>query len=202
MAELATIVTVLSAVSTVVSFAGKMQQASAQEDAAQAQLQAAEHQRVLDERQAELFESQAGQERAVSQRAAIEDRRQGQRISSRAQALAGASGAGALDPTIVGILGDIDFETELRAGTSLAAGEQAGRDLDYRGVLTRAGGDADLFAGQAAARATQQAASRSRLEAFGTLLEGGTSLYEKYADEPPPTSPTRPPPGPQRFRYG
>ncbi|KKN80686.1 hypothetical protein LCGC14_0327780 [marine sediment metagenome] len=176
---------VMMVASTLIGVVGQMQQASAQQAAGQAQAAAAAHRAAIANRQAQVMEQQAGQERAVSQRAAQEERRRGRFVSSRVQALSAASGAGALDPTIVGILGDIGTEEETRALTALYEGEERARGLEYGATLERAGGAGALFAGQAARRAGRSAAARSRLSAAGTLLEGGSSLFAKYSPESP-----------------
>ena len=171
---------VLSAASTIVGTVSAIRQSQAQDIAAKTQLQAGEHARILAERQAESLELKAGQERAVSQRAAIEQRRRGALVSSRAQSLAAASGAGALDPTVVGIMGDLETETEIRTLTALYEGEETAKGLEFGALLERAGGEGELFAARAGARASKAAAGRSRLQAGGTLISGGTSLFDKY----------------------
>ncbi len=171
---------ILTAASTIVGTVSSIRQAQAQKIAAKTQEQAGLYQRQLAERQAESLELRAGQERAVSQRAAIEQRRRGALVSSRAQALAAASGAGALDPTVVDIMGDLETETEIRALSALYEGEESARGLEYGALLERAGGEGDLYAARAGARASRAAAGRSYLQAGRTLISGGASLYDKY----------------------
>jgi hypothetical protein len=103
---------------------------------------AGDYANTLAGRQAKAMEQQAGQERAASQRGAIEQRRQGRYVRSTAIAQAAASGAGVSDPTVTDIIGDIDQESEYRALTSLYEGEQAGRNLEYQAELTRTSGQA------------------------------------------------------------
>jgi len=181
MAELfAVIGPILSVANTVLGFVGQMQQAKGYEQAAAAQIQLGQYQQAVANRQAQALEQQAGQERAVSQREAIEQRRQGRFVSSRAQAIAAASGAGALDPTIIDILGGIEAETGYRALSALAAGEERGRGLEYNAVLARSGGAADAYASGIEAQRLRGRAQQSRYGAFGTLATGGMSLFEKY----------------------
>ncbi len=175
---------VLTAASTIVGTVSAIRQGQAQDIAAQTQERAGQHQRQLAERQAQALELKAGQERAVSQRAAIEQRRRGALVSSRARSLAAASGAGALDPTVVGIMGDLETETEIRTLTALYEGEETARGLEYGALLERAGGEGQLFAARAGARASRAAADRSFLTAGGTLISGGASLYDKYSALP------------------
>ena len=195
----------LLAASTIVGAIGGIQQGRAQKAAARQQEQSAAHQQVLANAQAQAQEQQAGQERAVAQRGAIEQRRQGKFVSSEAQAIAAASGAGALDPTIVGILGDIETETELRALTALYEGEERARGLEHGAAITRAGGAGELFAGRAEARLSRSRARRSFLSTGTTLLEGGSSLFARYATEPSPTARARARPratGPFSYNFG
>lgn len=168
------------AASTLIGAMGAVQQGQAQEAAGQAQAQAAAHQANLRNAQAKAMEQQAGQERAVSQRAAAVQRRQGAQVSSRAQALAAASGGGALDPTIIDVLAGIKGETNTRALNALYAGEEKARGLEYGAVLERAGGRGDLYAGEVARRAGQDAAGRSNLSAVGGLTGGGAAIYDRF----------------------
>jgi len=132
-------------------------------------------------KQAKGMEIEAGQERAASQRAAIEERRRGALVRSRAEALAAGAGGDVTDPTVMNILGDIDTETELRALTALYQGEEAAQGLEYGATLTRAGAAGDVYAGKLKQRA-------SKFAAIGTLAQGAAqagSLYAKYADTLP-----------------
>ena len=185
--------------STLFTIMGQIAQGQAQKAAGEAQAVALRHRAALAERAAEAKEQKAGQERAVSQREAIEQRRRGGLVESRVQAISAASGAGALDPTIVGILGDIGRETDIRAETALFEGEEAARGLEFGAAIDRAGGHGDIFAAEAAVRAGRAARNRSFLTAGGTLfggvsskkqkefaakdtlLEGSSSLFDRFA---------------------
>lgn len=116
--------------------------------------------------QALQLEQQAGQDRASSQRAAVEQRRSARYVQSRLQALAAASGAGATDPTIVKLSNDID-----------AAGEYAALTAMYEGESTARG---EEFAAQVARRTGKAAATASYAKAGSTLLSGASSWYDKY----------------------
>jgi hypothetical protein len=112
------------------------------------------------------LEQQAGQDRASSQRAAGEQRRSARYLQSRVQALAAASGAGASDPTVVNLIGDIAGEGEFRALSALYEGESSARGMEYGARLARKTGKA--------------AATASYLKAGSTLLGGASSWYDKY----------------------
>jgi hypothetical protein len=205
----------------VLSMVAAAQQASAQRAAGQAAKQAAEYEATLAGRRADQMEIRSGQERAetarlaneqraASQRDAIDQRRQGNLVASRARALAAASGGGVNDPTVTGILGDIDTEAEYRALTARYRGESAAtrtefegdqltRALDYGAVLERAGAEGTRYAGEverrlANAKADQaivsglsNAASAGATYSFyrgggtGTIAGGTSPLYAKYA---------------------
>ena len=99
--------------------------------AAQSQKQDA----LILESQAKQREQQAGQERAASQRQALEDKRQARILQSRAQARGAASGA--TGPGLFDIESDIIGEGELSALTSLYEGEERARSAEYGAELDR-----------------------------------------------------------------
>lgn len=185
------IMATVAAVGASISVLDSVGQGMQQRSAAREQRRIADYNRQLAERQAENLEQSAGQERATAQRSAINQRRQTAAAMSRAQAVAGASGAGALDPTIVNILGDIGFEGDYREGVAGFEGESRGQALEYEATLNRLTGDSNLAAGYASAANTDAAASRSFFQGAKTAFSGASSLYDKYATEPPP----EPPPG-------
>lgn len=116
--------------------------------------------------QALQLEQSAGQDRATSQRAAIEQRRAARYLQSRAQALAAASGAGASDPTVTKIIGDIAGEGEYGALVAMYEGEDAARAKETAAKVARKTGSA--------------MANASYLKAGTTLLSGASSWYDKY----------------------
>lgn len=161
---------IFSMLSTVYQF-------SAQRSAGRAQERVAAYQATLAGRRAEAMEQEAGQSRAAAQRAAMEERRLGRIVRSRAAAAMGASGTA----VETDILGDIDTEAELRALTSLYRGEETARGLEYGAVLERAGGEGERHAGQVERRLADRRAV--------TTLAGGAgqvaSLYAKYGEGQP-----------------
>ena len=149
----------------------------AQAAAGRANQDAMKYQASLRDAQASAMEQSAGQERAASQRGAVEQRRQGRLVGSRAQAFAAASGGGALDPTVVNLLGDLGNEADFRAATALYQGEDAARGREYSAVLQRAAGQGDLYAGEVARRSGEAARSRSYLQAAGSVADSAAKLY-------------------------
>jgi len=135
-------------------------------------------------------EARAGQERAAAQRGAMEERRKGRFVSSRAQAVAAASGGGALDPTIVDIGAAIAGEGEYRAMTALYQGEESARGLEGQAALRRYAGNTEAgllqYQGRAAAAAGVAKRNAAFMSAGGTIAgavgKDGGSLFDKYGD--------------------
>ena len=149
----------------------------------QGRLARAQAQRV---QQAYLFlqwqaEREAGQVKAVSQRVALEERRQGELAASRALAVAAASGAGVSDPTMVQVITDAQGEAAYRAAIALYEGEAKARQLRLEAA---AGGIAAADA-LTSGYATEQGYA---LRALGETARGGMSLYAKYGQKGPGTT--------------
>lgn len=101
----------------------------------------------------------AGSERATSQRAAIEERRQARLMQSRARAVAASSGAGVDDPTVLNIMSDLEAEGEYRALTRMYEGETAAQSLDLEGKERR---------------------RAARGQSIATVLSGAATFASKY----------------------
>ena len=117
--------------------------------------------------QAAQLDAQAGLERASSQRAAIDEKRQARLVTSRGLAIAAASGGGADDPSVVNALAGISGEGEYRAMTAL-----------YNGDQTAAGMEADAAAKRRGAKSVKTA---GWLKAGGSILSGSSSMYDRYS---------------------
>lgn len=117
--------------------------------------------------EAKAYKAAAMQERAITQRDVLKERRKGDLIGSTAQARLAASGGTATDPTALDISGSIAEETEYNALMALADGETRARQLEYGGALKRYEG--------------KQAKTASRWSAATTLLGSGVSMYDKYS---------------------
>lgn len=117
--------------------------------------------------QAAQLQQQAGQERATSQRQAMEERRRARFAQSRLQALAAASGAGATDPTVIDLSGDIAAEGEYRALTALFGGEERARGLTMNAQARRYEGQQQRRAGVMNAASTIMGGGYSMLDRFG-----------------------------------
>jgi hypothetical protein len=120
------------------------------------------------------LDQQAGQARASSQRAAIEQRRQAQIANSRLQSLAGGSG---LDPTVVHLAADIAGEGEYRALTALYEGEDSARSMEMKAQAARYEGKMAQKAGYLkAATSIISGTSQSMLDKYG----GGGYSFQGY----------------------
>ena len=164
--EVAIASAVIAAAGTILNTAAMVQQGRHAEAAAKAQQQ-------LAEAEAARMKVQAGQERALAQRQALDKRREARLRASRAQAVAASSGAGALDPDVVNLLGDIEGEGTFQAMMALAAGEDRAKGLttsaaqqQFRGAAARAEG-----------RAKRNIAF---LDAGGTILDKAGSIAERF----------------------
>lgn len=109
----------------------------------------------------------AGQERAKSQYAAAEQRRQAALVASRARAVAGASGGGVTDPTMVDITAELAGEGERRALTAMYEGEDRAR-----GIISQ---------GRSDAYSAKMAGQEGFMRGMGNVLSGATSLFTKYS---------------------
>lgn len=164
MAFLAAAAPYLAAAGTAVTVISAGQQAAAQRQQADAQ--------------AVALKNQANADAAASERQANNERRQGQYLMSRAQALAAASGAGATDPTVLNTEGQIAGQSEYNALTSIYEGGTPEQNA--------------LSAAQAArntGRAARQAGTLNMISSgiggvsrISTILnsQGDTTLATKY----------------------
>lgn len=129
------------------------------------------------EEQAKGLVNQANADAATAERIAISKRRQGQYLSSRAQALAAASGAGATDPTVLNIIGEIKGQSEYDALTSLYEGETQSENARSAAQAARNAGDAAVKASNLKAITTVLSAGAKQYGRSG----GTVTLYDKYS---------------------
>ena len=109
----------------------------------------------------------ANEERAVGQQRMLQKRKQAELAQSALRARAAASGGDTTDTTIVNLGGDIEEEGEFQALNEFVRGENAARGYQDMAAATRARGAAARAAGP--------------IKAVSTILEGGSSLFTKYA---------------------
>lgn len=99
------------------------------------------------ERAAQLLSSSrtaAGQELAVGQRREEDGRRKTAILLSRAQAVAAASGSGALSPTVMNLISGLTGEGEIEAQTAHYESQSRAANTVYAGALAAQGEQDDL----------------------------------------------------------
>jgi hypothetical protein len=129
-------------------------------------------QRAAENFEAAQMEQQAGQSIAASQRAALEQERQGRFAGSRLQALAAASGGGT-GGNVMDIMANLHAEASYRASIALYQGEERARQLR----LAAAGKQYEGYLAEESGFARQKA---STISAIGAIGKGGASLYSRY----------------------
>jgi len=130
--------------------------------------------------EASQYEEQALEETAAAQRAAQEEKRRSRVLQSRAMAVAGASGGGVSDPTIVDIVSDLEGEGAYRAALATYEGDQRSRNLRNAASAARWEGLTGLQSGSASAASLSRAGSNA---ATGTIFQGAgqvISIFGKY----------------------
>lgn len=123
---------------------------------------------------ARQLEQNAGQAVAAATMEAQEEERKSALIASRAIAVAAASGAGVLDPTVVRILQGIEAEGALASATQMYNGYEEARGMREQAKATR-------FEGKAYKRA-------GRTKALSTILGGARDAANTWGSDPPPSS--------------
>jgi hypothetical protein len=116
----------------------------------------------------------AGQIQAAAQRSAISQDRNIKYILSQGLAQAAASGGGASDPTVVNAFAQLAGEGAYRKAVALYEGQDKARALNDQA-------SSKLYAAQLGIRAGDQIQSASNFASAGSLIQGGASLYSKYA---------------------
>lgn len=89
------------------------------------------------EAQAKAAERQASEERAASQREAIQRSKEARLVMSRQQAVAASSGAGATDPTVLKLMGDVAGQGYVNSQAAIYEGESRGRALEDQAAISR-----------------------------------------------------------------
>lgn len=134
--------------------------------------------------QAEQLRQNAGQAQAASQRQAFDVDRQSQYIASTALAHAAASGGGASDPTVVGLIARNAGEFAYRKAVALYQGNDRAR-------LDNLQADAKEYEGSNI-NANSEKVAQSQMFAAGTsLLRGAardSSLLQRFGGGGPKTS--------------
>lgn len=164
----------LAIAGTVISTVGTLAASGSAAAGAEAEGKA---QKSLAAYQASQLRYRAGQERAVSQQAAEQERRKARLAVSRGRAVAASGGGGVTDPTVMDILGALRGEGEYNAKSALYEGEEAAKGLENQANAVMAGADVQSAAANYKAKYMRRS---GYLSAAGNLLHGSTSFYEKY----------------------
>lgn len=96
----------------------------------------------------------ANEERAAAQSVANQEQRQAKLAQSRLGAVAGASGSGADDPTVMQLWKGISQEGDMNAAKAMAAGEQKASGMEYQSALDRWSADSNAAIKRAGAKST------------------------------------------------
>lgn len=107
-----------------------------------------------------------GQALASSQRDALTEQQKATLVGSSATAQLAAGGGGAADPTSINILANIKGQGNYNALSALYEGQEKNRQYQTQANTDTTQASDALKAGW--------------INAFGTILKGGTSMYDKY----------------------
>lgn len=162
----------------IIAAAGVVMQAMAQKQQGDASAADAAGRYAAAQYAAAQLRQNAGQAQAASQRTAISQDRNTRYILSQGLAQAAASGGGASDPTVVNAFAQLAGEGAYRRAVALYEGDEKARALNDQADATEYSGQLGLYAGQ-------QSQSASNFAAVGSLVQGGASLYSKYASSQP-----------------
>lgn len=124
------------------------------------------------------LEKYAKASQATGQRGAIEQSRQADLAISRAVAVAAGSGAGASDPTVAKLVGDIAGRGQYNALTSLYNGDS---EADYYKNVE--GANTYNANAQAAGYKYRASTGPNWDQAMGTILGGASSFLKKYGED-------------------
>lgn len=121
-------------------------------------LKQAKEQNKLAKFQAAQLEQQANETEAAGQYAALEQRRQAEILQSRALAIAGASGGGTLDPTVLKVISGLAVEGERAVQSEIYNSKSQAQAQRLQATATRYEG--------------YQAKQAGKIRAFSTALSG------------------------------
>jgi hypothetical protein len=156
----------MSVAGTLLSSVGQQMGGMSHLASGQASVQAAQF-------QAEQLRQNAGQQVAASQQSAADIQRNTDYITSHALAVAGASGGGASDPTVINLIARTAGESAYRQSLALYQGTDKARQMNLQASATELGG-------QMALTSAKSVNNASNIGAMSTLMKGGASLYSRY----------------------
>lgn len=164
------------------------QGARAQADAMRAQ---AESDQAVAKQNQMNAEAKALEERVAGQRQAGEEIRSARLAQSRLGAVAGASGSGASDPTVMKMFEGIDKEGTKNAGYATASAEQKARSITYQAALDRWTADSNagiklrssndtILGGSLQAQAARMGGQASAMSGYGNAFGSLSSMALRY----------------------
>lgn len=174
-------VTMLAIGSAVATGAGTIYSSKVTADSMEAQAEADQKRAAMN---AQWAERRAVEERAAAQSAAGNELRTARIAQSRLGAVAGASGGGASDPTVMKLWEGIQAEGDQNAARVQAAGDQKATGMGYQAALDRWSADGNAAIKRTGARGTL----------IGGMLTGlgqmGTGMSARYGSRRPEAAST------------
>jgi len=166
--------TALTLATTAISAGATAYSARAQSSAMQAEANADQQRQAVEQQWAQR---RALEEQATAQSVAAEETRAARLAQSRLGAVAGASGSGASDPSVMRLFEGIEGEGMVNAGRAQASGQQRADGMNYQAALDRWTSDTNARIKRAGARSTLIG---GYLKAGAETGRGMTSMGERY----------------------
>jgi hypothetical protein len=170
----------MTVVSSVASANAQRQQGEAEYQDALMRQQQAEQQAELLQQQAQQQRVAAGQEQAASQRQAIEAKRKGDIMASRARAVMAASGGGVDEKLVASLIGEGDYGKDM----ALYQGDERARTLNNRAAVTDFQAASARYGGATGVgmAGVDRSILDSRADAtiIGGVAQAGIGLASKY----------------------
>lgn len=158
---------VLTAITGGLAAGATVQQSESQAAGMRAQADADQARVAVD---AQWAERRALEERVAGQSAAAQELRAARLAKSRIGAVAGASGAGTDDPTVMQMMEGVDREGRTNAATVQAGADQKAGGISYQAALDRWTADANARIKRAGARNTQIGGYMSAAAGMGSAM--------------------------------
>lgn len=169
-----------------ISAVGMIQQSGAAYKAGKAAAQTGADQKEAKYFEAAQLDRLAGQELATSQRVALDEKRKGEVMASRALALSAASGGSATDPTVITLVSGIAGETAYKQAVAIYEGKARARNLRLSAGAARMEGETAEKTGQQISAGYRYAGQAAAINTSATLF---SRFYPRAMGEPKP-SPT------------
>lgn len=135
---------------------------------------------------AKQMDQAAKAEEATGSTQASEELRKMELMQSRALAIAGASGAGADDPNVSRIIGDIAVEGQLAAQTQLYNGQEAARNWRIGAKIARWEGDQARKGLNVSANAVNDVLKQQRVQTVVSIANTSMALSSSLRSPAPP----------------